>query len=135
MLLDSVQSQANRIEEALQDAVDEGRIQIPVVEVDFSDIPVVEPGDGAEGLFEPIGRVTSLATSTQIEALRDQDRSKQLRPEIHAVDERGATVEMASECHKAEAYAEWLNDPCVIPLDACSDGLSEISKSNWSIAV
>lgn len=60
VLLDSVQSQANRIEEALQDAVDEGRIQIPVVEVDFSDIPVVEPGRNAEGLFEPIGRVTSL---------------------------------------------------------------------------
>ncbi len=60
VLLDSVQSQANRIEEALQDAVDEERIQIPVVEVDFSDIPVVEPGQNAEGLFEPIGRVTSL---------------------------------------------------------------------------
>ncbi len=60
VLLDSVQSQANRIEEALQDAVDEGRIQIPIVEVDFSDIPVVEPGQTAEGLLEPIGRVTSL---------------------------------------------------------------------------
>jgi len=60
VLLDSVQSQANRIEEALQDAVDEERIQIPVVEVDFSDIPVVDPGDEAEGLYEPIGRVTSL---------------------------------------------------------------------------
>lgn len=60
VLLDSVQSQANRIEEALQDAVDEGRIQIPVIEVDFSEIPVVEPGKNAEGLFEPIGRVTSL---------------------------------------------------------------------------
>lgn len=60
VLLDSVQSQANRIEEALQDAVDEERIQIPVVEVDFSDIPVVEPGQNVEGLFEPIGRVTSL---------------------------------------------------------------------------
>ena len=60
VLLDSVQSQANRIEEALQDAVDEGRIQIPIVEVDFSDIPVVEPGQTAEGLLEQIGRVTSL---------------------------------------------------------------------------
>ena len=60
VLLDSVQSQANRIEEALQDAVDGGRIQIPIVEVDFSDIPVVEPGQTAEGLLEQIGRVTSL---------------------------------------------------------------------------
>jgi CRISPR-associated protein Csb1 len=60
VLLDSVQSQANRIEEALQDAFDEGRISLPVIEVDFSEIPVVEPGQGSEGLFEPIGRVTSL---------------------------------------------------------------------------
>lgn len=60
VLLDSVQSQANRIEEALQDAVDEGRISIPVIEVDFSEIPVVEPRETGEGLFEPIGRVTSL---------------------------------------------------------------------------
>src|SRR5579864_5020972 len=44
VLLDSVQSQANRIEEALQDAVDAGRIQIPVIEVDFSHIPIIEPG-------------------------------------------------------------------------------------------
>ncbi len=35
VLLDSVQSQANRHEEALQDAVDQNRIQIPVVEGGF----------------------------------------------------------------------------------------------------
>lgn len=75
VLLDSVQSQANRIEEALQDAVDEGRIQIPVVEVDFSDIPVVEPGQNAEGLFEPIGRVTSLEAPHRVAdaILRDSE--------------------------------------------------------------
>lgn len=50
VLLDSVQSQANRMEEALQDAVDEGRIALPVIEVDFSK---------AE-LLDPIDRVTSL---------------------------------------------------------------------------
>jgi CRISPR-associated protein Csb1 len=75
VLLDSVQSQANRIEEALQDAVDEGRIQIPVVEVDFSDIPIVEPGQKAEGLFEPIGRVTSLEAPHRVAdaILRDSE--------------------------------------------------------------
>jgi CRISPR-associated protein Csb1 len=36
VLLDSVQSQANRMELALQDAVDEGRISILVLEVDFA---------------------------------------------------------------------------------------------------
>ena len=76
VLLDSVQSQANRIEEALQDAVDEGRIQIPVIEVDFSEIPVVEPGQKAEGLFEPIGRVTSLEAPHRVAdaILRDSEK-------------------------------------------------------------
>ncbi|GDX94227.1 hypothetical protein LBMAG46_42370 [Planctomycetia bacterium] len=74
-MLDSVQSQANRIEEALQDAVDEGRIQIPVVEVDFSDVPVVDPGAEAEGLYEPIGRVTSLEAPHRVAdaILRDSE--------------------------------------------------------------
>lgn len=48
------------MEEALQDAVDDGRIQIPVFEVDFSGVAVVDPGSDKEGLYEPIGRVTSL---------------------------------------------------------------------------
>jgi CRISPR-associated protein Csb1 len=76
VLLDSVQSQANRIEEALQDAVDEGRIQIPVIEVDFSDFPIVEPGQGGEGLFEPIGRVTSLQAPHRVAdaILRDSEK-------------------------------------------------------------
>lgn len=76
VLLDSVQSQANRIEEALQDAVDEKRIQIPVIEVDFSGIPVIEPGQGGVGLFEPIGRVTSLEAPHRVAdaILRDSEK-------------------------------------------------------------
>lgn len=75
VLLDSVQSQANRIEEALQDAVDEKRISIPVIEVDFSEIPIIEPGQNAEGLFEPIGRVTSLQAPHRVAdaILRDSE--------------------------------------------------------------
>lgn len=75
VLLDSVQSQANRSEEALQDAVDEGRIQIPVVEVDFSGIPIVDPGSKDDGLFEPIGRVTSLEAPHRVAdaILRDSE--------------------------------------------------------------
>lgn len=37
VLLDSVQSQANRIEDALQDAIDNQRIKMPLIVVDFSD--------------------------------------------------------------------------------------------------
>jgi hypothetical protein len=39
VLLESVQSQAKRVEEALPDAVAEERIQIPVV--DFSNVPIL----------------------------------------------------------------------------------------------
>lgn len=75
VLLDSVQSQANRLEEALQDAVDDGRIQIPVVEVDFSGVAVVDPGSDKEGLYEPIGRVTSLEAPHRVAdaILRDSE--------------------------------------------------------------
>ena len=60
VLLDSVQSQANRMEEALQDAIDAGRIKIPVIQVDFSSF---YPGDEKPEklrLIDPIGMVTSL---------------------------------------------------------------------------
>lgn len=53
VLLDSVQSQANRLEEALQEAIDAGRFDdcpIPVIEVDFS----------GESLLDEIGTITSL---------------------------------------------------------------------------
>ncbi len=56
VLLDSVQSQANRMEEALQQAVDEGRLKIPVIEVDFSG------GD----LLTAVGKVTSLQAPHRI---------------------------------------------------------------------
>jgi len=53
VLLDSAQSQANRMEAALQQAVDEGRIQLPLIEVDFS--------EANQKLLKPIDdRVTSL---------------------------------------------------------------------------
>lgn len=56
VLLDSVQSQANRMEEALQEAVDAGRIRIPVIEVRFPD----------DELLQPVGRVTSLQAPHRI---------------------------------------------------------------------
>lgn len=75
VLLDSVQSQANRAEEAIQDAIDSGRIKIPNVEVDFTDIPVVDPDSTEYGLFEPIGRVSSLEAPHRIAdaILRDSE--------------------------------------------------------------
>ena len=53
VLLDSVQSQANRMEAALQRAVDEGGIELPLIEVDFT--------EANQKLIKPIDdRVTSL---------------------------------------------------------------------------
>lgn len=71
VLLDSVQSQANRMEEALQQAIDSGRLKaagvdLPLVEVDFTSF---YPGDGkAEPLrlLEPVGKVTSLQAPHRI---------------------------------------------------------------------
>ncbi|MFQ3648931.1 MAG: type I-U CRISPR-associated RAMP protein Csb1/Cas7u [Gemmataceae bacterium] len=64
VLLDSVQSQANRMEEALQQAVDAGRISIPVVEVDFT--PFENHKDKTLCLLEPMGKVTSLQAPHRI---------------------------------------------------------------------
>jgi CRISPR-associated protein Csb1 len=63
VLLDSVQSQANRMELALQDAVDAGNIQLPLVEVDFSEHDPtgdVEADAKAGRLIDAVGKVTSL---------------------------------------------------------------------------
>jgi CRISPR-associated protein Csb1 len=114
VLLDSVQSQANRAEEALQDAVDEGRITIPVVEVDFSDIPIVEPGSSEPGLFEPIGRVTSLEAPHRIAdaILRDSElngkpfRSSDEGKKIIMATLRNATP-LFELCPTALVYGIW----------------------------
>lgn len=66
VLLDSVQSQANRLEEALQQAIDEGKIQIPVVEVDFTSFYPGADKDESLRLLEPIGKVTSLQAPHRI---------------------------------------------------------------------
>lgn len=66
VLLDSVQSQANRMEESLQQAIDQGRLKIPVIEVDFTPF---YPGDKkAEELrlVDPVGKVTSLEAPHRI---------------------------------------------------------------------
>ena len=63
VLLDSVQSQANRMELALQEALEAKRITIPVLEVDFTDhAPTgdVEADEKAGKLIDAIGKVTSL---------------------------------------------------------------------------
>jgi len=63
VLLDSVQSQANRMELALQEAVDAGKIKLPMIEVDFTEHdPTGDAGADRERgrLIDAVGKVTSL---------------------------------------------------------------------------
>jgi len=53
VLLDSVQSQANRMEIALLRAYDNGRLKMPMLQVDFA-------GDGQDSILAEIGRITAL---------------------------------------------------------------------------
>lgn len=78
VLLDSVQSQANRMEQALQDAIDAKKLSIPVIEVDFTDHDPTGDveADKANGrLVDAIGKVTSLQVPHRLAdaILRDSD--------------------------------------------------------------
>ncbi|MCD6303922.1 MAG: type I-U CRISPR-associated protein Cas7 [Planctomycetes bacterium] len=66
VLLDSVQSQANRMEEALQQAVDEGRLKLPLIEVDFSPYYPGEDKPEDMRLLDPVGKVSSLQAPHRI---------------------------------------------------------------------
>lgn len=83
VLLDSVQSQANRMELALQDAVDTGRITLPLVAVDFSGHDPtgdVEADLQAGRLIEAVGTITSLQAPHRLAdaILRDSELDGQL---------------------------------------------------------
>ncbi len=78
VLLDSVQSQANRMELALQEAVDSGKIKLPLVEVDFSKYgPTgdVEADEKAGRLIDAVGKITSLQVPHRVAdaILRDSE--------------------------------------------------------------
>jgi CRISPR-associated protein Csb1 len=60
VLLDTVQSQANRMELALQEALDDKCIQIPVIKVDFSAWSPSGTKPENERLIDDVGVITSL---------------------------------------------------------------------------
>ncbi len=114
VLLDSVQSQANRMEEALQDALDEGRICIPLVQVDFSEY---YPGDDKPEelrLLDPVGRVTSLQAPHRLAdaILRDSEydgkpfRKSDLGREIDQAKPHNATP-LYRLCPTALVFGMW----------------------------
>ncbi len=108
VLLDSVQSQANRLEEALQQAIDSGKLKekkktdgkeeeclfVPLVEVDFTAFwdeektkkhPTNANADLTDDLrlLEPVGKVTSLQAPHRIvdAILRDSLVKEKAKPE------------------------------------------------------
>lgn len=63
VLLDSVQSQANRMEQALQEALSLGELKLPLIEVDFaphSPTGKLDEDEKAGRLLDAIGKLTSL---------------------------------------------------------------------------
>ena len=97
VLLDSVQSQANRMEEALQQAIDSGRFQqadfaLPLIEVDFTrwdpDKKNANINDDMR-LLDPVGKVSSLQAPHRIAdaILRDSVVKEDGKP-FRAKDEK-----------------------------------------------
>lgn len=80
VLLDSVQSQANRMEEALQAALDAEEIALPAIVVDFSSYAPtgdLEKDEKEGRLLDAIGRVTSLQVPHRLAdaILRDSEHN------------------------------------------------------------
>ncbi len=114
VLLDSVQSQANRMEEALQQAVDAGRLTIPIIEVDFT--PYF-PGEGQPEnmrLLDPVGKISSLQVPHRIAdaILRDSlldgvpFRDSEIGRRIGLVGNRDATA-LFELCPTALVFGMW----------------------------
>ena len=103
VLLDSVQSQANRLELALQDEWQSGRAQLPVITVDFS----------GEDLPKPF-RVTSLEAPHRIAdaLLRDSElngvmfRRSEIGKRLDTLDIRNATA-LFELCPTALVFGMW----------------------------
>lgn len=104
VLLDSVQSQANRMEESLQQAVDAKRLKVPVIEVDFS---------GVE-LIDPVGKITSLQAPHRIAdaILRDSEldgtpfRKSELGKQVDNTSNHNATP-LFELCPTALVFGVW----------------------------
>ena len=114
VLLDSVQSQANRMEEALQQAVDDGRLRLPVIETDFTPNFPGEDQPEALRLLDPVGKVTSLQVPHRIAdaILRDSEldgtpfRQSDVGAAIDRVGTQNATA-LFDLCPTALLFGMW----------------------------
>ncbi len=117
VLLDSVQSQANRMELALQQAFDAGRFRMPLVEVDFSERDPtgdVEADLEAGRLIDAVGRLTSLQVPHRLAdaILRDSEldgtpfRQSEIGKALNTVNLANATP-LFELCPTALLFGMW----------------------------
>jgi len=97
VLLDSVQSQANRMELALQDAMEAKRLHMPLLVVDFSDFDPTGDLDADEQhgrLVDKVGKLTSLQLPHRLAdaILRDSELDKV----PFRLSDKGRTLDEAS---------------------------------------
>lgn len=115
VLLDTVQSQANRMEQALQDALDAGRITIPVLKVNFSEWSPTGCKPESERLVDDVGTITSLQVPHRLadaifrdsqtkdgQKFRESDKGKAL----NTVSQRNATA-LYQLCPTALIFGMW----------------------------
>lgn len=114
-MLDTVQSQANRMELALQEAVDAGRLKLPLIEVDFTPWSPTGNRPEAERLIDDVGKITSLQVPHRLAdailrdsqtpdgtKFRDSDRGRLL----NAVSPQNATA-LYQLCPTALVFGMW----------------------------
>jgi len=102
--LDSVQSQANRMEDAMQDAVDRERLKMPVISVVFPD----------DELMDDVGTITSLEAPHRVAdaILRDSEldgtafRKSELGKRLDRVSNKNATP-LFDLCPTALVFGMW----------------------------
>jgi len=115
VVLDTVQSQANRMELALQEALDAGRIKIPVVKVDFSEWSPNGTKPESERFIDDVGVITSLQAPHRLAdaILRDSQtkdgthfRDSEYGKALNSVSQRNATA-LYRLCPTALIFGMW----------------------------
>ena len=104
VVLDSVQAQANRMEDALQAALDNDKIKVPALSVDFTGL----------GLLDEVGRVTSLEAPHRVadailrDSLHDGQpfRKSDLGKQLDAASLQNATP-LYQLCPTALVFGIW----------------------------
>lgn len=112
VLLDSVQSQANRMELALLAAIDQGMLQMPYLEVDFSQVGLPEVGrNGKITTFEAPHRIAdAILRDSEIDGKpfrhRDSKKASQIGQRFDAANTACATP-LFELCPAALIFGMW----------------------------